>query len=85
MKETMVAADALLYGLGVVLTQTQSDGTSRTVAYASRALTSTETKYAQIEKELLALPWACERFCDYLIGKPFHIFTDHKPLAAYWV
>ena len=77
-----MAADASSYGLGAVLTQKQSDGTSRAVAYASRALTSTEAKYAQIEKESLALTYACERFCDYLIGKPFHILTDHKPLVS---
>ena len=81
-KETIVAADALSYRLGTVLMQKQSDGTSRAVAYASRALTSTEAKYAQIEKESLALTYACERFCDYLIGKPFHILTDHKPLVS---
>jgi len=52
------------------------------VAYASRALTSTEAKYAQIEKESLALTWACECFSDYLIGKLFHMQTDHKPLVS---
>ena len=50
-KQTIVAADVSLYGLGAVLMQKQSDGTSRAVAYASQALTSTEAKYAQIEKE----------------------------------
>ena len=79
-KETTVAADALSYGLGAVLTQIQSNGTCRPLAFASRALTSTE--YAQIEKESLALTWGCECFCDYLIGKPFHILTDHKPLVS---
>ena len=28
------------------------------------------------------LTYACERFSDYLIGKPFHILTDHKPLVS---
>ena len=81
-KQTIVAADASSYGLGAVLSQIQSDGTSRAVAYASHSLTSTEVKYAQIEKESLAITYACEYFSDYLIGKPFHIFTDHKPLVS---
>ena len=40
----------------------------------------TETRYAQIEKEALALTWSCKRLQDYLIGKHFYIETDHKPL-----
>ena len=69
---TIVAAETLSYGLRGVLTQIQSDGTSRPVAYASRALTFTE-RYAQIEKESLAVTWGSKRFSDYLIGKLFHI------------
>ena len=40
-----------------------------TVAYASTALTSAETRYAQIEKELLAINFTCERFDTYIYGR----------------
>ena len=76
--ETMVAADASSFGVGGVLSL---DGSWKPIAFASRALTTTEQRYAQIEKEALAVTWSCERFSDYLLGKTFHINTDHKPLV----
>ena len=79
--DTIVSADASSYGLGAVLTQKQPDGSWRPVLYASRSLTSTEQRYAQIEKKALALTWACERFEGYLLGMQLHLHTDHKPLV----
>ncbi|XP_046575408.1 uncharacterized protein K02A2.6-like [Haliotis rubra] len=52
----------------------------RPVVYASHSLSDTETRYAHIEKEALALTWACERFQDYLVGIQVVLETDHKPL-----
>ncbi|KAL2095522.1 hypothetical protein ACEWY4_007670 [Coilia grayii] len=45
-------------------------------------MTQTETRYAQIEKELLAVMFACYRFYDYVYGKPVTIETDHQPLVT---
>ena len=77
---TKIASDASSFGLGAVLMQ-QQEQEWRPVAYASRALTETERHYAQIEKEALAVTWACEKFQTYLLGLNFTIETDHKPLV----
>ena len=77
---TKISADASSYGLGAVLLQ-QSEGHWKAVAFASRAMTDTERRYAQIEKEALATTWACEKFSTFIIGKHIFIETDHKPLV----
>ena len=43
-------------------------------------MTPTERRYAQMEKEVLAITWACRKFSDYVLGWKFTIETDHKPL-----
>ena len=79
-RETKVSADASSYGLGAVLLQKTCNGW-QPVAYASRSLSETERRYAQIEKEALAITWACEKFAMYILGKRFAIETEHKPLV----
>ena len=77
-EEVTIEADASQFGLGAVLYQQ-----GQPVAWASRTLTKTERNYAQIEKEMLALVYACERIDHYLHGrKSINALTDHKPLAS---
>ena len=78
--ETVLSADTSSFGLGAVLQQ-RHDDVLHLVAYISRALTVTETNYTQIEKEALAITWACEWFHQYLTGLHFNVETDHKPLV----
>ena len=50
------------------------------IAYASRSLTETEQRWFQIEKELLAIVFAAERFHQYIYGKEVEVESDHKPI-----
>lgn len=53
------------------------------VAYASRSMTETKKRYAQIEKETLGLVFGCGKFHTYVYGLPtFTAETDHKPLIS---
>ena len=76
-KPFTISADASSYGIGGVITQE-----GRPITFASRTLALAETRYAQIEKELLAITWTCEKFDQYLVGlEKFEVITDHKPLV----
>ena len=78
--ETKISADASSYGLGAVLLQ-KAASEWKPVAYASRSMSETERRYAQIEKEALAITWACDKFSMYVLGKKVRLETDHKPLV----
>ena len=76
-KPVKLQVDASKSGLGAVLTQSNMP-----VAYASISLTPAETRYAQIEKELLAVVFGCNRFYQYIYGKQIIVESDHQPLEA---
>lgn len=78
-KKIIISADASSYGIGAIIMQNNKQ-INEIISYASRTLTLTETRYAQIEREALALTWACEKFKEYIIGIHFVLETDHKPL-----
>ena len=74
-----VQADASLRGLGACLIQ-QHKGKDQPIAFASKSLMDAETRYANIERELLAIVFACQCFSTYLLGRSFVAESDHKPL-----
>ncbi len=74
-KKTVLQDDASSRGVGAALIQDD-----KPIAYASKSLSETEQRYANIEQELLAVVFGCERFHTYIYGKHLHVELDHKPL-----
>lgn len=75
LKPTTIEVDSSLQGLGAALLQE-----GKPIAFASKSLSDTEKRYANIERELLSVVFGCERFHTYIYGKDVTILSDHKSL-----
>ena len=79
-KAVTVQCHASQDGLGACLIQE-----GKPVAFASRSLSPAERNYAQIEKGLLSIVFACEKFHKYVYGhQAVTIENDHRPLECIW-
>ena len=81
-KPLLLAYDALPYGLEAVLWHQMPDRSEKPITFASRTLTKRQHTYSQIEKEALAIVYAVKKFHQYLFGRHFFLYTDHKPLLG---
>ncbi|CAH0402516.1 unnamed protein product [Chilo suppressalis] len=76
-KNIIIQTDASTTGIGCVLLQE-----NKPVYYASKSLSSAEINYGQIEKEFLAILFACKKFHTFVYGKTITVQTDHLPLIS---
>ena len=76
-KPAAIETDASQKGLGAVLMQE-----GKPVCFLSKVLTPAEQNYSNIERELLAVLFACEKLHTYIFGREILVHTDHKPLEA---
>lgn len=77
-KDFCLETDASMKGLGAILSQVGEDGKRHPTAYASRALSESERRYAITELETLAVVWAMSHFHHYLYGHNVTVFTEHS-------
>ena len=71
--------DASDYAIGAVLGQ-KREKIFQVIYYASRTLNDAQLNYATIEKELLAIVFAFDKFRHYLIGNKVVVHTDHSAI-----
>ena len=71
--------DASGVALGVVLRQ-RKNKILHPIYYASKTLNDAQKNYTVTEQELLAVVFAFEKFCSYLLGTRVIVHTDHSPL-----
>ncbi|CAI2730592.1 unnamed protein product [Schistosoma spindalis] len=75
-----VMTDASNVAVGAVLQQ-HVDQQWQPLAFFSKKLNATQTKYSTFGRELLAVYLAIKHFRYMLEGNSFTIYTDHKPLT----
>lgn len=76
-EEIVIQADSSKDGMGACLLQN-----SQPVSFVSRSLSENEKNFAQIEKELLAIVFAFEKYHYFVYGKKIIVQSDHKPLET---
>ena len=81
-KPIILQVDASESGLGGAMLQPTDHGRLQPVAYTSSTMRPNEVLWAQIEKEILAICAACEKWDLWLYGKQITIHTDHQPLET---
>lgn len=79
--KTELYCDASPVGLCAILTQINERGERNIIQFASRSLSSVESRYSQTEREALSVVFGCEHFHMFLYGSSFMVITDHKPLT----
>ncbi|XP_062556782.1 uncharacterized protein K02A2.6-like [Armigeres subalbatus] len=79
--KTVLYTDASPVALGAVLVQESPRQAPRVISFASKALTPTERRYAQNQREALGAVWAVEHFSYFLLGRNFTLRTDAQGIA----
>jgi len=68
-------------GYGAILAQVRTDGKFQVIGYARQQLKDQERHLEPFLLEMSAAVLGIEHFTQYLRGRHFALYTDHKPLV----
>ena len=77
--EFEIMCDASDYAMGAVLGQ-RTKNIFKAIYYASKTFNEAQENYSTIEKEMLAMVFACEKFRPYILGSHLVIHTNHATI-----
>ena len=77
--EFEIMCDVSDYVMGAVLGQ-RTKKIFKAIYYASKTFNEAQENYSTIEKEMLAMTFACEKFRPYILGSHVVIHTDHAAI-----
>ena len=80
-KEAVICCDASDVGIAAVLCHYE-DSRLAPVKFKSRTLSSPESRYPVLHRELLAVIFGLEKFYRYVYGHRVVVMTDHQPLVG---
>ncbi|GFX54092.1 retrovirus-related Pol polyprotein from transposon opus [Trichonephila clavipes] len=75
-----LCTDASDFAVGAVLQQLENERW-KPIAFYSKKLNETQTRYSTYDRELLGIYLSVKHFKHLLEGNDFVIYTDHKPLT----
>lgn len=82
-KPFKIETDASDYGIGCVLSQKDSTGNWRPIAFESKKLSKAEQSYPAQERELLGILHALRTWRCLIDGNKYTVYTDHLPLKYF--
>ncbi|GFX02126.1 retrovirus-related Pol polyprotein from transposon opus [Trichonephila clavipes] len=67
--------------IGACLSQNDEKGKDNPIAFFSKKLTETQTRWATIEREAYSVIEALKRFDSWIFGAEIEVISDHNPLT----
>lgn len=77
----VLTCDASAIGISAILSNRETNGIIKPIAFASKKLSDREQKYTSLDKEALAIIFGVTKYYNFLYGRSFELETDNTALV----